>query len=302
MSFCELSTYDTNVHLKSRSETPFREIRAIHDDEYVRVYQAYSDQIADLAVAANSFEAPRKAGCWSETRMTWVKPSAIWMAYRCGWSTMKDARQARVLALDLSRPKFEAMLMGASLSTHDQSKGTCKDSSVVVQWDPEREMFPEAEPKQVFTRGLTNVRSIQIGLRGPSVAMLLDPTFVLRIRDVTCNFREAAAALTSAKDVHGASTALWRHRVERPMQLPPALRQILCMDMEQAQSNAASGRVPAPPLPSSTHLPLTKVPPTTTSVPANEAASSAVVSDSAVGVVAAAAAVQVPPPQSTTSS
>merc|ERR1719215_1155627 len=109
----------------------FREIRAIFDDSTVRVYQAYNDAIADLAVEANSFEAPLKAGCWSATRMTWIKPSAVWMAYRCGWTTMKDKNQARVLALDLDRERFEELLMGAKLS--HGAGAACKQSPVVVQ-------------------------------------------------------------------------------------------------------------------------------------------------------------------------
>merc|ERR1719145_468084 len=91
---------------------PFREIRAVYDEDTVRVYQAYNDAIADAAVAANSFRAPQEAGLWSASRMTWIKPSAVWMAYRCGWSTMKDKNQARVLALELSRPRFEELLIG----------------------------------------------------------------------------------------------------------------------------------------------------------------------------------------------
>ncbi|CAE8641938.1 unnamed protein product, partial [Polarella glacialis] len=90
-----------------QSELPFREIRAIHDEGAVRVYQAYNDAIADAAVAANSFSGPLEQGLWSATRMTWIKPSAVWMAYRCGWTSLKDKNQARVLALDLSRAGFE---------------------------------------------------------------------------------------------------------------------------------------------------------------------------------------------------
>jgi len=223
--------------------TPFRQIRALHDDEFVRVYQAYSDDIADKAVQANSFEAPRAAGIWSAERMTWIKPSAVWMAYRCGWSTMKDKKQARVLALDLSRARFEEMMMGARLAHGGESgKGTCKDAPVVVQWDPEREMFHEAEAKQVLTRGLTDVRSIQIGLRGPSVAMLLDPTFVLRITDVTEDFREAASKL-AANDKTAAAAALWRHGAERPMEVPAPLRAVLGMDVEAPPAAEVTGRV-----------------------------------------------------------
>ena len=73
----------------------WRQIRAIHDETTVCVYQAYSDRIADAAVAANSFQGALDAGFWSPTRMSWVKPSAVWMAYRCGWTTLKDDNQRR---------------------------------------------------------------------------------------------------------------------------------------------------------------------------------------------------------------
>ncbi len=82
--------------------------------------------------------------------MTWVKPSAVWMAYRCGFGYMKnDKNQERVLALDVDRERFVADVLGrAVLSTHGSGSGSCgavgsrvveKDASpVVVQWDPER--------------------------------------------------------------------------------------------------------------------------------------------------------------------
>uniref|UniRef100_A0A7S0JBX1 Uncharacterized protein n=1 Tax=Calcidiscus leptoporus TaxID=127549 RepID=A0A7S0JBX1_9EUKA len=213
---------------------PFREIRAIHDGSFVRVYQAYSDEIADMAVAANSFEAPHAAGCWSDSRMTWIKPSAVWMAYRCGWTSMKDVKQARVLAIDLDRPRFEQLLTTATLS-HGGDGATCKKSAVVVQWDPERVMHAAAEHKQVLTRGLAKVRSIQIGLRGAAVQLLLDPAFVLRISDVTPNFRQAAALL-AAGDASSASKALWPQQPELPMQLPVALHSMLGM----AEASAAA--------------------------------------------------------------
>jgi len=209
---------------------PFREIRAIYSEASVRVYQAYSDEIADLAVAANSFSAPLAAGCWSSTRMTWIKPSAVWMAYRCGWTTMKDKKQARVLALDLSRERFEKLLMAATLS-HGGDGASCKESTVVVQWDPERDMDAAADAKEVLTRGNREVRSIQIGLRGRAVEMLLDPTFVLRIEDVTGDFRNAQAAL-AAGDATVAAAQLWPREAEIPMELPTALRAVLAMEKE----------------------------------------------------------------------
>ena len=212
------------------SNASFREIRALHDDDFVRVYQAYSDAIADLVVEANSFEPARRAGIWSTTRMTWIKPSAVWMAYRCGWTTMKDDKQARVLALDLSRSKFEEMLLGARLAKESKRKNTTGGKpSVVVQWDPEREMCGTVEGNEVLTRSVSHVRSIQIGLRGHWVAMLLDPSFVIRISDVTQDFRQAAILLR-ANDKDAAAETLWRNGPERPMKIPEEIRVVLGMN------------------------------------------------------------------------
>lgn len=208
---------------------PFREIRAIHDDKSIIVYQAYNRGIGESAAKANSFRAPMELGLWKPGRMTWIKPSAVWMAYRCGWTTMKDKNQECVLALRLSRDGFESLLMEAQLS-HSSSASSCKDSPVVVQWDPEREMDAEQGENQVFTRPMSGVRSIQIGLRGSAVEKLLDPAFVLEISDVTWQFR-SAAVLLGAGDVVAAGSALWPkpQTQERPMSIPPELQAALGM-------------------------------------------------------------------------
>lgn len=210
---------------------PARGIRAIHDTETIRVYQAYSDAIADMAVAANSFRAPKEAGIWSSSRMTWIKPSAVWMAYRCGWTVMKDMNQRRVLALDLSRPRFEQLLMGAVLS-HGLPAGSTKALPVVVQWDPERFMSGSKEERQALTTSAEcDIRSIQIGLRG--VEDLLDPAFVLKITDVTASFRQAHAALSSSPpDFRGACAALWPDRQEEYVDVPPELFAVLRMSAD----------------------------------------------------------------------
>ena len=80
------------------AEPTFRQIRAVFDADTIRVYQAYNDKIADAAVAANSFSAPLEAGLWSSDRMTWIKPSAVWMAYRCGWTTVSSRPRPRLLS------------------------------------------------------------------------------------------------------------------------------------------------------------------------------------------------------------
>merc|ERR1712187_199732 len=197
------------------------------------VYQAYNATIANAAVAANSFLAPLKAGTWSATRISWIKPSAVWMAYRCGWTIMKDENQARVLALDVSRPRLQSILMRAKVSD-DSSPGECKEYPVVVQWDPERFMSPGcANQKQALTTDVRLMRSIQIGLKGAAIAKetFLDPDFVLKITDVTESFKQAHQALTACPpDVCAATKALWPERHEEHMPVPQQLREVLGMN------------------------------------------------------------------------
>lgn len=227
-------------------DATYRQIRAIHNDKTIRVYQAYNDEIADAALAANSFRGPLNAGCWSKTRMTWIKPSKVWMAYRSGFTLLKDKNQSRILALDLSRSQFEHLLMQAKLSSHHEeetSKGehqhndtSCRNSNVVVQWDPERVMTPvdgAAEHKNVFTSRLQDIRSIQIGLRGTSVEALLDPELVVKITDVTPDFRNALSALQNG-NVEEANSALWPDGItEENVHLPLEVMKVLGMRSKQ---------------------------------------------------------------------
>lgn len=79
-----------------RPAPPFRQVRAVHDDETITVYQAYNPEIAEAAVRAGRFVPP-----FSLNRMTWIKPSFLWMMYRCGWATKPG--QERVLAVRITR-------------------------------------------------------------------------------------------------------------------------------------------------------------------------------------------------------
>jgi len=62
--------------------TPYRQVRAQYDENTIAVYQAYSPEIAEPALAAGTFVEP-----FGMHRMTWIKPSFLWMAYRSGWAT-----------------------------------------------------------------------------------------------------------------------------------------------------------------------------------------------------------------------
>ncbi|MFN7610323.1 MAG: DUF4291 family protein, partial [bacterium] len=95
---------------------PERQIRALYDTTTIRVYQAYSDAIADSALAHGTFVSPP----FKMDRMTWIKPSFLWMMYRAGWG-LQDAGQKRILAIDITREGFEWALAHSCLSHADES-------------------------------------------------------------------------------------------------------------------------------------------------------------------------------------
>lgn len=145
--------------------TPLRQVRALYDDTTIRMYQAYNHAIADAALAAGTFVGPFK-----RDRMTWIKPSFCWMMYRSSFGR-KDAGQARILAIDITRAGFEWALANASLSHGPELD---KGKPVRVQWDPERNI----------KLGRLEHRSIQVGLSGRAVGLYVDE-WIQRITDVT---------------------------------------------------------------------------------------------------------------------
>jgi len=157
------------------SITPQRQIRAVYDDRTIRVYQAYSDTVADTALTRGTFVSPP----FKMDRMTWIKPSFLWMMYRSGWG-LKDAGQARILAIDISREGFEWALAHSCPSHPDESMNqeewqrVKENAPVRIQWDPERDLLLRPQPH----------RAIQIGLSEQAVDLYVRE-WVQRITDVT---------------------------------------------------------------------------------------------------------------------
>jgi Domain of unknown function (DUF4291) len=139
---------------------PERQIRASYTDTTIRVYQAYSDAIADAALKHGRFVSPP----FSMNRMTWIKPSFLWMMYRAGWGH-KDDGQRRILAIDITHDGFNWALEQSCPSERpevldDEGWRRLKDTSPVrIQWDPERDFHFAPLPH----------RAIQIGLSGEAV-------------------------------------------------------------------------------------------------------------------------------------
>lgn len=178
------------------------EVRARFDDETITVYQAYPARIAEPALKSGTFVDPFK-----RARMTWIKPSFLWMMYRCGWGAKVD--QERVLAIDITREGFEWALSHSCLSHFDRTRFATKEewrtavqsSPVRVQWDPERDLALNPLPH----------RAIQIGLSGPAVGLYVDD-WIRGVTDVTPLAHEVHAAVRSG-DLNAAAALLPGERV-----------------------------------------------------------------------------------------
>ena len=121
-----------------------RQIRAVFDEDTITVYQAYKSAIALPAIKNQKFVSPFKM-----ERMTWIKPSFLWMMYRCGWAQKEG--QEHVLSIKIKRDGFQWALDNSCLShfdaevhnSHEEWKEKLKNSPVRIQWDPERDIHLE---------------------------------------------------------------------------------------------------------------------------------------------------------------
>ena len=151
-------------------------IRALYDEDTITVYQAYNKTIALHAIKAQTFVCPP----FKKERMTWIKPSFLWMMYRSGWATKES--QEYILAIKIKREGFEWALDNSCLSHFDNSvpmtssdrKEKLQGSPVRVQWDPERD---------IYLQPLSH-RAIQIGLSGIAVEKYISD-WIVTVEDIT---------------------------------------------------------------------------------------------------------------------
>ncbi|MFB7836692.1 DUF4291 domain-containing protein [Streptomyces sp. NPDC056056] len=160
---------------KPAIDEPKYRIRALHTDRTVTVYQAYRPGIGLPAAREGRFPA-----AWKRDRMTWIKPSFLWMMYRSGWGEKEG--QETVLAVEITREGFEWALRNACLSHYkrgfhpDQAtwKRELRQAPARVQWDPERDPQLRELP----------YRSLQLGLSGEASRRYADE-WTVSVRDVT---------------------------------------------------------------------------------------------------------------------
>ncbi|WP_156724066.1 DUF4291 domain-containing protein [Streptomyces apocyni] len=189
-----------------------RRIRALYTESTVTVYQAYAPELGLPAARDGRFPA-----AWKRDRMTWIKPSFLWMMYRCGWGT-KEGQQT-VLGIEISREGFEWALRHACLSHYERGLHTdqaawqreLRRAPARVQWDPERDLRLAPLPH----------RSLQLGLAGEAARKFADE-WTVSITDVTGTAHavhglvrdgelEAAARLLPEEREYPAGEALLAH-------------------------------------------------------------------------------------------
>ncbi|QDT27344.1 hypothetical protein Enr10x_26610 [Gimesia panareensis] len=164
------------------------EIRADYNRETIVVYQAYAPQIADAALAAQKFVAPFSFG-----RMTWIKPSFLWLMHRSNWG--QKSGQTRILAVRISRAGWERALSQGELTSPEQRVyGSASEweqkfraAPVHIQWDTERSSRGAALP----------CFSIQVGLSRQIIREFVDE-WIVGIEDLTPLVRKLNAIRTES--------------------------------------------------------------------------------------------------------
>lgn len=191
-----------------------KQVRARFDRDTITVYQAFSPIITEAAIKAGTFVAP-----FSFQRMTWIKPSFLWMMERSGWASKSG--QERVLAVSIHRSGWEEALANATLTAPAQGQG-CEDwreelenSPIRVQWDPERNLHG----------GKTSQRSIQVGI-SREWSRRYSQEWIVGLEDITPLVRKIADKRKRG-DWKGAERAL---PVEKPYPIPDSLKGRLEMD------------------------------------------------------------------------
>lgn len=132
------------------------QIRADFNGETIVVYQAYSAQIAVPAIAAKRFVAP-----FSFHRMTWIKPSFLWLMERSNWG--QKSGQEHTLAVRITQAGWEEAL-SLGVLTHpepklypnsDQWRTQFENAMVHIQWDPERSLRGAALEQRSIQMGIS---------------------------------------------------------------------------------------------------------------------------------------------------
>ncbi|ACY18837.1 DUF4291 domain-containing protein [Haliangium ochraceum] len=171
------------------SQTSTREIRADYNADSIVVYQAYRDDIADPALREQRFVEP-----FSFHRMTWIKPSFLWLMHRSNWGAKKG--QERTLRVRIGRAGWEEALAQGVLTSPDgpvfgnaaKWQRAFAAAKVHVQWDTERSLRGAA----------LDHLSIQVGL-GRHIIQRFVEEWIVAIDDMTASVAKMRRLLQQGK-------------------------------------------------------------------------------------------------------
>lgn len=172
--------------------TQEREIRAQYDRDTIVIYQAYSPQIAEPAVQNQRFVSP-----FSFHRMTWIKPSFLWLMHRSNWGRKNN--QQRTLAVRISRSGWDRAL-SAGVLTHpepsvyrspDDWRVQFRDARVHIQWDTERSLRGAGQ----------NHFSIQVGISRHFIREFVED-WIVRIEDMSPTVTKIRGFIKSGQEKH----------------------------------------------------------------------------------------------------
>ncbi len=167
-----------------------REIRADYNATSIVVYQAYSPAIAAPALAAQRFVPPFSFG-----RMTWIKPSFLWLMERSHWA--QKTGQEQILAAQITRAGWEEALSLGVLTaaetgvypTYALWQEQFAHAQAHIQWDPERSLRGGSLP----------YGSIQVGLSRHIIRRYVEE-WTVSIEDYTPRVKKIATLLRTGKE------------------------------------------------------------------------------------------------------
>lgn len=169
----ELENYDQHEHHLPSSG---KFLIAQFNKDWIIVYQAFKNSIAEYAVAHQHFGGKD----YEFNRMTWLKPSFLWMMYYSGWA--KKENQENVLAIKMHRNGFDKILEGAVMSSYYQEiygtdkawKNELEHSDIQVQWEPYHDLFGNK----------TERMAAKIGIKG-AVQKMFNEEWIIEIENIT---------------------------------------------------------------------------------------------------------------------
>ena len=168
------------------------EVRANYDKETVVIYQAYAPNIGEAALKQQRFVSP-----FSFHRMTWIKPSFLWLMHRSNWGQKKG--QEQTLAVHISRSGWDKALSSGILTHFEPTvyanatdwRAQFDNARVHIQWDTER---------SIRGAGLNHF-SIQVGISRHVIREYVDD-WIVEIEDLTSTVTKIREAIRSGNQKH----------------------------------------------------------------------------------------------------